>query len=148
MQSTIRQKDETGIKKMVVFTIFMFLVGTGLELILLSHYEDEWQLIPIILLALGLIAFTILLVRYSSILMSTTRSILVASGLSGLLGTYFHMKANFEFEQEIRSSLPTVELLWESLSGALPALAPMSMIVFTLLGFIYLKIIKENDETI
>jgi hypothetical protein len=38
------------------------------------------------------------------------------------------------------------DLLFESFTGALPALAPGSMIVFALAGFTYITLTKENYE--
>tara|TARA_B100000767_G_scaffold269985_1_gene292810 strand:+ start:1707 stop:1856 length:150 start_codon:yes stop_codon:yes gene_type:complete len=40
------------------------------------------------------------------------------------------------------------ELFSESLSGALPTLAPMSMIVLALIGYSYLILIKQQNEKI
>ena len=148
MQSERSRKPFASIQGLVSLTILMVLIGTGLELYLIDHYEDELQLIPLIIIALGLLSFIAHLWSGSEKLIKPFQFILVICALSGLLGTYFHLRANFEFEQEMRSSLATSELFWESLSGALPALAPMSMIVFTLLGFTYLLIIKKNDEKI
>lgn len=148
MQSDRSKKPFASVKGLISLTILMVLIGTGIELFLIDHYEDELQLIPLVIIALGLVFFLAHLWSRSEKLVKPLQLILIACGLSGLLGTYFHLQANFEFEQEMRSSLSIFELFWESLSGALPALAPMSMIVFTLLGFTYLLIIKNNHETI
>jgi len=40
------------------------------------------------------------------------------------------------------------ELFSESLSGALPTLAPMSMLVLALIGYSYLILIKQQNEKI
>lgn len=148
MQSDRSRKPIVSVQRLVSLTILMVLTGTGLELYLIDHYEDELQLIPLIIIALGLLLFTAHLWSRSDKLVKPLQLILIACGISGFLGTYFHLQANYEFEQEMRSGLPATELFWESLSGALPALAPMSMIVFTLLGFTYLLIIKKNYEKI
>lgn len=63
-----------------------------------------------------------------------------STAFSGLLGVYFHMKANFEFESELRPKLSFTQHLLDSFSGALPALAPGSMVVFALIGYTYIYI--------
>ncbi|MDX1629889.1 MAG: hypothetical protein R3345_14375, partial [Fulvivirga sp.] len=71
---------------------------------------------------------------------------LVACGISGILGFYFHLKANIEFETELHPTQSVTDTLLASFSGALPALAPGSMIVFALVGFIYLLFKKKLNH--
>jgi len=55
--------------------------------------------------------------------------------VSGGLGIYFHIRSNVEFELEMYPSMGGWELVRESLTGALPALAPGTMIYLGLLGW-------------
>ncbi|MEO1715042.1 MAG: hypothetical protein AAFU60_17060, partial [Bacteroidota bacterium] len=70
---------------------------------------------------------------------------LLLTALSGVYGAYLHLQANYEFEQEMRPSAENWDLLVESLSGALPALAPASMIVLALIGYSYSMLIKQTS---
>jgi hypothetical protein len=71
--------------------------------------------------------------------------VLVLSTLSGFYGVYLHLVANYEFEIEMTPSASNWHLLVESLSGALPALAPFSMIILALIGYSYLILINQKQ---
>jgi hypothetical protein len=44
-------------KKLLLAAFLLSLIGTGAELLLLEHTEGIWQLIPLILIGVGLIGF-------------------------------------------------------------------------------------------
>ena len=69
---------------------------------------------------------------------------LFLAALSGLLGTYFHLKANLEFESELHPTQDFTTNFIESLSGALPALAPGSMILLAIIGYIFTLTINKQ----
>ncbi|NNE33174.1 MAG: hypothetical protein HKN40_12480 [Winogradskyella sp.] len=73
------------------------------------------------------------------------KSILVITALSGFYGVYLHLVANFEFEKEIKPTASNWDLFLESLSGALPTLAPFSMVVLALIGYSYLITINQKQ---
>jgi len=124
-------------------------LGTLLELFLLTHYEDEWQLLPILLIASSLILFVAFVFKNNKWIWIILQLSLWLTACSGLLGVYFHMKANFEFEAELRPKLSFTRHLLDSFSGALPALAPGSMVLFALIGYIYIYIQRKplSNET-
>lgn len=62
---------------------------------------------------------------------------MVAFVAAGLLGLYYHYTGNSEFELEMRPSMEGFELVWESLKGATPALAPGTLVQFGLLGLLH-----------
>ena len=68
--------------------------------------------------------------------MRTFRFLLGAYVPAGLLGVYFHFQSNVEFEQELHPSSGGLELVTESLGGAMPTLAPGAMILLGLLGIL------------
>ena len=121
------------------------MIGTVLELYLLNHYESIQQLIPILCIGLTLIIMFVLLFNKTKLTISLFKTILVISALSGIYGAFSHLRANYEFEQEIKPSENGWSLFTESLSGALPALAPFSMIVLALIGYSYLIFIKQEQ---
>lgn len=137
------------VRWLLIFTMAFMAVGTLLELFLLSHYEDEWQLLPILLIASSLILFMAYVLMTKSWILRSLQVMLWATAFSGLLGVYFHMKANFEFEAELRPTLSFMQHLLDSFSGALPALAPGSMVLFALIGYIYIYIQRKplSNET-
>jgi len=121
-------------------------LGTGTELLLIHHYEDVWQLIPIILLSVSLIIFFIFLNTPNRTIPSLFKVLLIACIASGFLGSYFHLQANIEFALELNPSLSGWALLVKSFTGAFPALAPGSMIVFGLLGYLYTTLISKPKQ--
>lgn len=110
---------------------------TLFELWLLEHTEDFWQWLPLALLGVGLAAFAAEAVRPGT----PTRRFLLASMaalvVSGFIGLGQHYAGNREFELEMYPSRSGLELLWESLAGATPTLAPAAMIHLGLLGLLY-----------
>ena len=126
----------TSMPRLLYLTLALMILGTGLELVLLEHYEDGWQWVPVIIFGLALLLFVVLLVKPAAFLLRAFRGLMVLSMLSGFLGVYFHLMANWEFETELHPTYSTWDLLTNSLTGALPALAPGSMVVFGLLGII------------
>ena len=62
----------------------------------------------------------------------------------GVYGTFLHLKENYQFEVEMKPTAKTFDLFLESLSGALPSLAPLSLLAMALIGYAYLKLTKQN----
>lgn len=120
------------------------MLGTSLELYLLGHYEDSLQLIPMVAIALVLVGVILVYFKASRRISILFKLILWLTALSGLYGMFLHLKANYEFELEMTPTAPDWHLFTESLSGALPALAPASMVVLALLGYSYLTLIKSK----
>ncbi len=109
-------------------------LGIGIELCLLGHTEDRWQLVPLVLLGLGLLAQIWLVWRTSAASVRAFRSLMLLFVLSGFVGLYLHYSANVEFELEMYPSLRGLNLVREALTGALPALAPATMMHLGFLG--------------
>ncbi len=131
--------------KKVIITAFLFmLLGTALELYLLDHYEDTLQLIPLLCIGTAILVIFLLFFQRTAFLLSVFKFILALTALSGFYGAFLHLRANYEFEKEMTPTANGWELFLESLSGALPALAPGSMIVLALLGYSYILLLKQN----
>ena len=63
---------------------------------------------------------------------------------SGAIGMGLHHTANAEFEREGDPSIGGAALVWVSLPGATPALAPGTMILFTFIGYAVLVSRREG----
>ena len=132
--------------RITAFTLLVALIGTGLELLLIGHFEDPTQLIPLILIIFSFILFLILLWKKITRVAITFRFLMTLIILSGFLGIWFHFKSNMEFEKEMYPTLTNWDLIKGSLTGALPALAPGSMIVIGLLGYMFLLVNPANSS--
>ena len=73
---------------------------------------------------------------------------LVLTTFSGVYGVVLHLQSNFELEQDMKPTAGFWQLILESLSGALPTLAPMSLVVLACIGYSYLILIQQQHEKI
>lgn len=125
--------------RIALFAILVLgMIGSGAELILLDHMEDWRQWIPLLFIALGLLA------SGWHALHSTTRNVLVLRAIfigfiaSGLAGIYFHYQGSAEFKLESNPSLRGWPLFWAAVTGkAPPLLAPGTMMQLGLIGWTY-----------
>ncbi len=120
------------------------LIGTTTELVLLNHFEDAFQLIPIIGVGVCLVLLVAIGVTKLGIFIKINSIILPLIALIGLYGVYLHFGVNMEFEQEMRPNAEYMYWFKAALSGAIPVLAPASLVVLSLLGTAYLLIIKQK----
>lgn len=140
--TTTHQGKLASAIRWVSFAIVFLTIGLIIELFLISHYEGEWQILPIILTFLVLGVFFLLRWKRTRTTLRLFKFLLGLTVISGVLGVYFHLQANMEFEAELHPAQSFLTNFTESLSGALPALAPGSMLVVALIGYIYTLLIK------
>jgi len=112
-------------------------VGMFAELLLLGHIDGVWQWIPVVLLACGALAMAWELVRPSSLSLQVLRVLMSLFVVSGVVGLALHYKGNVEFEREMYPALAGWQLFKQAITGATPALAPGTMSLFGLLGWLY-----------
>lgn len=121
----------------LLFILVLGLLGTGTELVLLEHYVDPWQLAPLVLIGLALACVLWYGVTRRPASLVALQILMVFFIAGGLLGIWLHYNSNVEFEREMDPSLAGVALFRKSLSGAMPALAPGTMIQLGLIGLVY-----------
>jgi hypothetical protein len=102
----------------------LLLVGTLVELWLINHMEDPVQLIPFALCGLGLVAVFVALLRPRRDVLLGLRVCMGLLVLGSLIGVYLHLESNLGFHRELHPNAPLGDLLWGTLSGANPLLAP------------------------
>jgi hypothetical protein len=123
-----------AVRRLLLATLVAGMAGTAAELLLIGHFEGGWQLVPIVLLPLGIVAA---LAHAFSAHRFTARRLQLVMGLflvSGGIGMVLHYRGNSEFEMEMAPSIAGVELVKESMTGAFPVLAPGTMILLGLVG--------------
>jgi len=114
------------------------LLGTSAELLLLGHTDGAWQLVPLVLIAAGLLAFAWLAMARQRACLRVFQATLVLFVASGFAGVLLHLLGKMDFKRETNPSLAGWELFREALQGAMPPiLAPAAMIQFGLLGLAY-----------
>lgn len=124
------------LRRAVLAVVLAGAIGLGTELLLLEHYEDPWQLVPLVLLALVVPATGWLLGKPSPIAVRVFRGLMIACTLSGVLGMYLHYRGNVEFELERAPELRGLALFREAMQGATPALASGALLQLGVLGLL------------
>ncbi len=131
-----RREDADLFRRFVLAILIMGIVGTGAELVLLEHMEDFWQWVPLVLFAAALPCAGWLFVAPGVVSVRVFQILMVLFVASGFVGQWLHYKGNVEFELEMYPSRNGLELIWEALGGATPALAPGTMTLLGLLGLV------------
>ncbi len=98
--------------------------GVPVELYFAEHTEEQYQKIPFILCGIGLVVVGMVLIYPRRYTLWPARLWMVIIAAGGLLGMYFHLNGNFEFELEIRPNATRSDVLMDALRGANPLLAP------------------------
>ena len=146
MQSKKVNSETYRLKKVLVLALLFMMIGSLLELYLLDHYEDSWQLIPILSVGTTLVTLLILFFKKTTKVVNLFKAVLILTALSGVYGVFLHLQSNFEFEQDMKPTATNFELITDSLSGALPTLAPMSLVVLACIGYSYLILIQQQQH--
>lgn len=127
-------RGEWALRRALLAVLMLGMVGAGTELVLLGHTESRWQWVPLVALPIGLMVTAAVLVRPSRRTIQLLRTVMVLFIVAGFGGLYLHYRSNVEFELEMYPGLKGLELFWKSITGAVPALAPGTMLEFGLLG--------------
>jgi len=120
----------------VFFLVFIVgLVGTGLDLLLLTHYESLSQFIPLVLIAAGILVAVWNFAFDSSVSSLALRLAMTAFIAAGALGVALHYRGNVQFQREIDPSINGMALFSKVIHAkAPPAMAPAAMIWLGLFG--------------
>lgn len=131
------ERTITTVRRFLFITLALGLAGTLAELLLLGHYEDWKQYLPLAVLTFGLLTQGFFLVSHSR---GSVQLVQAASGLaiaSGALGVIMHYRGNMEFALELTPELAGWALFKEVIMGATPALAPGALVPLGLMGLIW-----------
>jgi hypothetical protein len=138
MSVTHHNDPLSTIRRLLLALVAFGLVGSGTELVLLAHYEDSAQLVPLFFIALALVVITghtMIGGSGSLLLLRVVMSLLVAAGL---LGVVLHYRGSMEFQLEMDPTVSGWPLFVKVLQAkAPPTLAPGVMAQLGLLGLLY-----------
>lgn len=118
--------------------------GTLAELLLMEHTDGFWQLVPLVLLAAGIVGVVLVEATRRAVLrrlVSALMGLFVAAGAAGLV---LHYRGNAAFERELSPEVAGWALVREALMGATPALAPGAMALLGLLGLLYTRMLTST----
>lgn len=118
--------------------LFVGLLGTGTELLLLQHTETLWELIPLVLIGLALIILTWHAIARHPASVLLIRGVMALFLVAGVAGMALHYQSSMEFRLETNPSLNGWALFWATIFAKTPpALAPGAMVQLGLLGLVY-----------
>ena len=137
MMADDKRDSGTILRRGVLLIFVLGTIGLGTELLLLDHFEEWRQQVPLVLLVLGLVLLAVRLFYRGAIILRLFRWTMLAFVVGGMGGLWFHVNANMEFELEMYPTLSGLELLSKALGGAMPALAPGALVQLGLIGFLY-----------
>ena len=123
-------------QRTLLFIALLTAGATLTELLLLEHFEEWQQVIPIVLLVLAAGSIILLLITSARWAVLLLRVVLTVCFVSALLGIWFHYQANVEFVLERHPNLTGLALFKEAAMGAMPSLAPGAMAQLALMGWL------------
>ena len=125
------------IRKLLLGVLAVGLIGSAADLMLLGHYEDAWQMVPLVLIAAAVLIVGWLLVKNTAAAVTALRITMVLCVASGVIGMTLHFNGNREFQHELDPSLSGWALFSTVMTAkAPPALAPGAMIQLGLIGLV------------
>jgi hypothetical protein len=126
------------LRKAILGIMALGMTGMSAELLLIGHYEDEMQMIPLgsAAAALGLVGWVAF--RPGVLALRLLQFVMLVFLGAGITGVTLHFNANAEFQREIDPAIGPAELFWKVVEAtAPPALAPGVMVQLGLLGLVY-----------
>jgi hypothetical protein len=135
---SVESRTLTALRRFLLALLSVGLAATGTDLILLEHYEDAWQFVPLVLIAvaIGLVAWNAIAARAASV--RILQGLMISMVLSGAIGVGLHYQGNLEFQLEMDPSRSRWELFKEVIHAkAPPAMAPAAMAHLGLLGLAF-----------
>jgi hypothetical protein len=132
------QPDVTSaLRRYLALTLAVGMAGMTTELLLIGHVESVQQLIPVVLLGLGVLVLGWHAAAPRAINLRALQVTMMLFVLSGMVGVALHYRGNLAFELEMYPSMAGFEMIQKTLTGATPVLAPGSMALLGLIGLTY-----------
>lgn len=125
------------VSRRLLAVLLLGLVGAGTELVLIEHFEDFDQRIPLITLGLGILALVLHAVSRRGSLRALFGLAMIGLAASGAYGTYLHYLSNAEFQLELHPELSGWSLFLAAMRAhSPPSLAPGALTLLALFGLI------------
>jgi hypothetical protein len=126
------------IHALLLLLLVVGLCGTALDLALLAHYEDSWQLVPFVLIGVAFVVIAWQAMGGGAASIKVLRGLMLVFIVAGGLGLILHYQANAELQRDMNPAASGSEIFWKAIrSQAPPSLAPLAMAQLGLLGLVY-----------
>lgn len=125
------------IRRVLLATLIVGLLGTVAELFLLKHIDGLYQLIPVGLIGVALLCLIWFGITRGAPPLRALQWVMALFLASGIAGAAFHYTRNVADARESDPSLSGKALYMDALLGTTPALAPGAMIQLGLIGLLF-----------
>ena len=126
------------IRRWLLAVLGLGLVSTGVELVLLEHYETAVQFVPLVSIALALAVLIWHGAKGDALSIRALQATMVLFLMAGVAGVGFHLRGAAEFQLEIDPSQPRWDIFKKAMRAkAPPVLAPGLMVQLGLVGLAY-----------
>jgi len=114
------------------------LLGTALDLLLLKHYEDSWQLVPLFLIGVALVTIAAFVITKSALAIRVLQLVMIFCLVAGGAGLLLHYRSNAGLQREMDPTLSSWQIFRKAIRAqAPPAMAPAAMAQLGLLGLAF-----------
>jgi len=125
------------LRRLLLALVTIGLVGLGVELVLLEHFEDPVMFVPFAVFGVSLAAVALDATAGTSAtawILRTAMALLIVCGFAGVL---LHYQGSREFQLEMDPAMARWDLFWKVMHmKAPPTLAPGAMVQLGLLGLV------------
>ena len=137
-----------SLRRWLFWVLVLGLVGTGTELLLLEHYEEPWQVVPLGLIACAISVFGWHRRRRGARSRRVLQVLMVLFIIGGSLGVGLHFSGAAEFQREIDPAIGAWDLVKKAMRAkAPPVLAPGVMLQLGLIGLVYTRSGSEDNRS-
>jgi hypothetical protein len=127
-----------NIRRFLALLVTGGILAMAVDLVLIGHYEDSNQLIPLAVAVAGVATLGWAALLPGVVAMRAVQFVMLCFIGTGLVGITLHVQANAEFQREIDPAISARDLLWKVTEAtAPPALSPGFMAQLGLLGLVY-----------
>jgi multisubunit Na+/H+ antiporter MnhB subunit len=130
--------EQAGIRRWLLAILSFGLMGAGIELILIEHYQSGIELVPLAAVALALIVVVWHGLTRHRLSIRVLQATMVLFLIVGLAGVGLHFRGAAEFQLEIDPGAGGWEIFKKAIRAkAPPVLAPGIMVQLALVGLAY-----------
>jgi hypothetical protein len=127
-----------SLRRWLFWVLVLGLAGTETELLLLEHYEDPWQFVPLVLIVCAVAVLVRHAMRPDAGSLHAMQILMGLFVLTGFMGLALHFRGAAEFQHEIDPAMGTWDLVRKVMrTKAPPVLAPGVMLQLGLIGWAY-----------
>jgi hypothetical protein len=126
------------LRRWILFVLVFGLLGTEVELVLLEHYEEPWQFVPLFLIASAIGVIVWHTKRHDRASLRTLQILMLLFLVAGFAGVALHFRGAAQFQLETNPAMGKWDLVKKVMRvQAPPVLAPGVMLQLGLIGLAY-----------